>query len=385
MLARDAATEIGARTVPSRPYDPGMRRDHDSRTRCNPRVRELVLAYGWNSTAYQILNPGIEHWLTPAGDGVVGVVSERRRWIAAGAPVCAGDRLTATAAAFEAAAAARGARVCYFCVADRLRGALRGTGDHATVAIGAEPVWDPRGWGDRIRRRASLRAQLNRARNKGVTVVAEAVRPVPYRGGLERCLAEWLAARPLPPMHFLVEPDTLGGVLEDRRLYVAMRDARPVAFLVASPVPLRNGFLIEQIARGRAAPNGTAELLVDAAMRDLAAGGATHVTQGLVALSSFARAAMADNPLWFRALSAWARAHGRRFYNFAGLEAFREKMEPDAWETSYAIANEPSFSATTLHAVARAFCRGSPFVAVARAVGRAMKQEARWFVGKRGR
>src|SRR5690606_32587443 len=26
-------------------------------------ARALVLAYGWNATAYQILNPGIVHWL----------------------------------------------------------------------------------------------------------------------------------------------------------------------------------------------------------------------------------------------------------------------------------------------------------------------------------
>ena len=102
-------------------------------------------------------------------------------------------------------------------------------------------------------------------------------------------------------MHFLVEPDTLGGVLEDRRLYVAKRDGRVVAFLVASPVPLRNGFLIEQIARGAGCPNGTAELLIDAAMRDLAGARITYVTQGLVALSTQAGAAMADNPLWLRA------------------------------------------------------------------------------------
>ena len=231
-----------------------------------------------------------------------------------------------------------------------------------------------------MRRHRSLRAQLNRARNKGVTVVAAPVRPVPYRADLERCVDEWLAARPLPPMHFLVEPDTLGGVLADRRLYVAVRAGRPVAFLVASPVPLRNGFLIEQIVRGASTPNGVAELLIDAAMRDLADHGATHVTQGLVALSTFARAAMADNPLWFRALATWARAHGRRFYNFAGLEAFRAKREPDRWEVVYAIANERRFSPTTLHAVAHAFCRGSPALAVARALGKALRQETRWLL-----
>jgi phosphatidylglycerol lysyltransferase len=210
------------------------------------------------------------------------------------------------------------------------------------------------------------------------------VRPVPYRAELQRCLAEWLAARPLPPLHFLTEADTLGGVLEDRRLYVAMRGGgRVVAFLVASPVPLRNGFLIEQIARGAGCPNGTAELLIDAAMRDLAARGVTYVTQGLVALSTQARAAMNANPLWLRALMAWARAHGNRFYNFRGLETFRAKMEPDGWETIYAIANEPRFSPVTLNAVARAFCHGSPFRALGGAIGKAARQETRWLLDRR--
>jgi phosphatidylglycerol lysyltransferase len=188
-------------------------------------------------------------------------------------------------------------------------------------------------------------------------------------------------------MHFLTEPDTLGGVLEDRRLYVAMRGGggrgAVVAFLVASPVPLRNGFLIEQIARGSGCPNGTAELLIDAAMRDLAARGITYVTQGLVALSSQARSAMNENPLWLRALMAWARAHGNRFYNFRGLEAFRAKMEPDGWETIYAISSEPRFSPLTLNAVARAFCHGSPFLALTRAVAKAARQETRWLLTRR--
>jgi hypothetical protein len=28
-------------------------------------ARELVMTYGWNTTAYQILNPGLRHWFAP--------------------------------------------------------------------------------------------------------------------------------------------------------------------------------------------------------------------------------------------------------------------------------------------------------------------------------
>jgi phosphatidylglycerol lysyltransferase len=187
-------------------------------------------------------------------------------------------------------------------------------------------------------------------------------------------------------MHFLVEPNTLDGPLTDRLLYVATRGddaaARPIGFLLASPVPLRQGYLFEQIVRCPTAPNGTAELLIDAAMRDLASRGCGYVTQGLVALSKQARAAMHDNPLWLRALFAWARAHGNRFYNFRGLESFREKMQPQSWETIYAITNEPHFSPRTLYATARAFCQASPVVALTRALGKALRQETRWLLAR---
>jgi phosphatidylglycerol lysyltransferase len=353
-----------------------------------PPARDLVLRYGWNTTAYQILNPGIEHWLAPSAPAVVGFVRQPHRWIVAGSPVCDRADLPDVARRFEHAAEDDGSRVCYFAAMDRLRGALAESADtHATIAIGAQPVWDPAAWPDICRRRPSLRAQLNRARNKGVRVAALPQPRADDLVPLRRCLDEWLAARAFPPMHFLVEPDTLAGPLADRLLYVATRDdggPHPsiVGFLLASPVPLRNGYLFEQIVRGRAAPNGTAELLIDAAMRDCAARGATYVTHGLVALSRHAHDAMRDNPLWLRALFAWARAHGNRFYNFRGLEAFREKMQPHHWETIYAITNEPRFSPQTLYAAARAFCQASPFTTLLHALGRALRQETRWLLAR---
>jgi hypothetical protein len=48
-------------------------------------TRELVLAHGWNSTSFQIINPGIKRWFSEAKDSVVGFVS------------CNGVRVTAGA------------------------------------------------------------------------------------------------------------------------------------------------------------------------------------------------------------------------------------------------------------------------------------------------
>src|SRR5262249_44928 len=146
----------------------------------------------------------------------------------------------------------------------------------------------------------SLRAQFNRARNKGVTVGEWPPERAEGHPQLQRCLDDWLASRPMPPMHFLVEPETL-AFLDDRRVFVAECGPVPVAVLVASPIPARNGWLVEQIIRSSQAPNGTNELLLDTAVRTLAATGTGYITLGLSPLSRRAEVAPTDtrrNPLW---------------------------------------------------------------------------------------
>jgi phosphatidylglycerol lysyltransferase len=342
-----------------------------------PRARALVLKYGWNATAYQIVNPGIEHWFSGRGDAVVGFVRRRRVRVVAGASVCSKARLGEVVAEWETDATRAGERVCYFGAAGRINELLEGTPGYATVVLGAQPVWKPAQWTGIIARRASLRAQLHRARNKGVTVAEWPPERATAHPALQRCLQEWLETRGLPPLHFLVEPQTL-AYLEDRRIFVAERGGRVVGFVVASPVPVRRGWLTEQFVRGSGAPNGTVELLLDAAARAMAAGGAEYLTMGLVPLSQRTWLPGDYNPLWLRLVLTWVRAHGRRFYNFDGLEAFKAKFQPREWEPIFAISNEPRFSPHTLYAIAAAFTDGSPLWAVARGLGRALRQEARW-------
>lgn len=347
------------------------------------RARALVLRWGWNAVAYQILNPGFCHWFPAAGDGVVGYVARRGYWVVGGAPVCAAHRLTEVALEFEAAARRAGCRVCYFGAGLRLYQGCRTPPAHSVVALGAQPVWHPARWAARVESHASLRAQFNRARNKGVRVSEWPPERAEGHPALRSCLSDWLARRPMPPMHFLVEPDTL-TFLDDRRVFVAERAGAPVAYLVASPIPARSGWLIEQIIRSRTAPNGTNELLLDAAVRVLAGAGADYVTLGLSPLSRRAEVAPGDsrrNPFWLRLLLGWVRAHGTRFYNFEGLDAFKAKFRPESWEPIFAISTEPRFSPRTLYAIAAAFSDRSPVSQVGRALLKAVRQEWRWFTG----
>lgn len=350
------------------------------------RARNLVLRHGWNAVAYQILNPGFSHWFSPEEDAVVGYVERRGFRVVGGAPVCAPERLAQVAGAFEDDARRAGCRVCYFGAGQRLYEGSRLPRAHAAVFLGAQPVWHPARWPGIVERHPSLRAQFRRARNKGVTVTEWPAAQAEAHPRLQACLRAWLAGRPMPPMHFLVEPETL-AFLHDRRTFVAEQGGTPVAFLVASPVPARQGWLVEQIIRTPHAPNGTTELLLDSAVRSVAADGARYLTLGLAPLSrraAMAEEAMRRNPLWLRLALGWVRAHGRRFYNFDGLDAFKAKFRPELWEPVFAISNQPRFTPASLYAVAAAFSDRSPVSQATRAVLRAARQELHWLAGRQG-
>lgn len=340
------------------------------------RARRLVLRFGWNSTAYQILNPGIQYWFAGGDFAVVGFLPRVGVRVTAGAPVCPPGRLLEAVRAFEDDARSSGQQVCWFAAERRLEELLEDDGDRALLQLGAQPVWSPLEWRERVHTVASLRAQFNRSRNKGVSIEEWSTERARASTQLLACLRSWLRQRGLPPLHFLVESQTLDR-LEDRRLFVAEQAGDVVGFVVASPVPARRGWLLEQVVRGPGAPNGTAELMIDAAVRTLADEGADYLTLGLAPLSGKGRRAGAEEPWWLRGLLAWARAHGRRFYNFQGLEFFKSKFRPPHWEPVFAICPGPHASVRVVYAVAAAFSDGPPLAMLARALGQAIRREFR--------
>jgi len=349
--------------------------------RAHGRARELVLEYGWNSTAYQILNPGFELWFSSMHQAVVGYVRAGGRLVVGGAPVAADAALRDVAQEFERDAAKRGAGVVYFGAEGRLEDLYRATKTHSSILLGAQPSWNPASWTDIIASHSSLRAQLNRARNKGVSVELWPSERAEGSSELRELLQEWLGTRGLPPLHFLVEPETLGQ-LRDRRVFVATRRDIPVGFLVASPIPARRGWLTEQFVRGHNAPNGTAEMMIDSAVRWVALQHSDYVTLGLAPLSTRG-GDLTSHSLLIQIGFKWVRAYGRRFYNFEGLDSFKAKFAPERWEAVFAVANEGRFSVRSLYAIGSAFTQGRPFRTVAKGLVQAGRQEMRW-IGRAG-
>ena len=348
------------------------------------RARDLVMRYGWNTTCFQIVNPGIEYWFGSEGRSVVGYVTSGKVRVVAGAPVAMLDELGKVSDEFENDSAGDGRSVCYFGAEARLEGIYHGSKDHAFVLLGAQPVWRPSAWARIVSKNSSIRAQLNRARNKGVVINEWPVGKARNNAELHRCLRLWLESKGLPPLHFMIEPETLGR-LENRRVFVATRSEQVQAFLVLSPIPDRNGWLTEQFPHRPGAPNGTVELMMDAAIRKIADDGCEYVTLGLSPLSRRAKIAPFDNPLWLRFVLAWMRRHGQRFYNFDGLDRFKSKLCPEYWEPVFAISNEREFSSRTLYAIAKAFTENHPykvlFKGLAKAIGAEFRNFRRWISG----
>jgi phosphatidylglycerol lysyltransferase len=289
------------------------------------RVLALLQRHGWNATSFQVLEQGFQYWFH-GDEACVAYVDTGAAWVAAGGPIAAPDQVAIVAAAFLAAGAAAGRRVSFFAAEAR----LAVTRDLELLLIGEQPVWDPTTWKETVRGSRGLREQLRRARAKGVAVRALAPPALaPVRPAIERLLARWQGSQALAPMGFLVDVQPF-AFADERRYFLAESHAGAVVgLLVAVPVYARGGWLFEDLLRDPDAPNGTAELLIDAAMNALGAEGSRYVTLGLAPLAGPISGAL-----------GLARDLFAGLYDFRGVYAFRAKLRPAAWAPIY-LGHQP--------------------------------------------
>jgi phosphatidylglycerol lysyltransferase len=310
-------------------------------------VLALLRAHGRNATSFQVLEPGFEYFFD-ADDACVAYVETPGAWVAAGAPIAPIPRLTEVAERFIAAARSRGRRAVLSFTEQRFVDASR----FAALRVGEQPVWDPSTWDAILARSRSLREQLRRARAKGVRVRrldhAELASPqAPMRQAIEALVRRWLRSRSMAPMGFLVRVH-LFDFIEERQLFVAENEAGLCGVLMLVPVYARGGYLVEDLLRAPATPNGTSELLIDAAMRYAAAEGCKFLTLGLAPLAG-------EVGPWLRL----ARRLGRGLYDFAGLRAFKAKLMPSEWMPIYLSYPRERSSLYAIHDTLAAFAHGS--------------------------
>ncbi len=284
------------------------------------RVLSLLRRHGTQSTSFQILEPGLAYWFW--GDaGVVAYADVGGAWVTAGEPVCSTKDAQEVVRAFAAAARLANKRIRFFHVSEEFaaRSQLRST------HIGEQAVWDPQDWEHTLASSRSLREQLRRARAKGVTtrlLTASEVSALesPVRKDSEALIARWLSSKRMTALQFMVRVHPF-EFPEERRFVVAERAGRVEGLGVAIPVYAQQGWFIEDLIRDPHAPNGVAELIIDALFRSFAVEGCRYATLGLAPLSGNVG----------RVLS-FTRDSTNRLYNFSGVRAFKEKLRPARWE-----------------------------------------------------
>ena len=296
---------------------------------------------------FQVLDPGFRYFFAD-DDACVAYVDTGRAWVAAGAPLAHETRVAAVAATFVAAARAANRRATFFATEER----FVSLSPFRSLLVGEQAVWDPAGWAAALRRNKSLREQLRRARAKGVRIRAvdpDQMRTAaePARAAIAHLVDRWLQRRELAPLGFLARVEPL-ALLQDRILLVAEHNGAVVGLLSVAPIGGgRRGWLVQNVVRAPDAPNGTAETLIDHAIRQAADEGLSLVTLGLAPLAGEVRA-----PLRI------ARALGAPLYNFGGLHAFKAKLRPSRWDRIFLSFPEETTPMRAVIDVLAAFARG---------------------------
>jgi phosphatidylglycerol lysyltransferase len=299
-----------------------------------------ILRDGREAVAFQSLEGGLEVWTDAATGAVVPYCDTGGGWVAIGSPLAAEADVAEVAGRFSSVARSHGRRASWFGAEARIPG-------FKSLLVGEQPIWHVQRWPQVLARSRGLREQLRRARAAGVAVravpAAELRDGRPLRVAVDALATEWLARRPMEPMQFLV---TLAPWHHPaaHRYFVAEQHGRLVSFLSLVPIPARNGWLLEDLLRGPNTPNGTSELMIDAAMRAVAAEGAELATMGLAPLSGEVGPAL-----------RLARAMGRGLYDFRGLRAFKQRLHPHAWMKVWLLVPQAGNLALGLVDVLRAF------------------------------
>ena len=288
---------------------------------------DALKRFGVDAVSFQAFKVGGHWWVDeapPAGTGArVAYVRSGGSWIAIGTPLAEPTLRSEAVLRFIATARAAGRRPMFFGVED-----LAPFQGCRALLLGLQSVLKPSEWTATLRQRPKLREQLRRALAKGVKVRevhdGELSPGSPMHRDVERLRAQWLSSRHLEPMSFLVDVEPFYEAGE-HLYFVAERRGASVQFLSAVPIYASNGWLMEDMLRGRNAPNGTTELVIDALMRRVESDRG-WITPGLTPLTG-------SIPWWLR----FIRSASLALYDFSGLWRFRSRLRPSAWRPVWLV------------------------------------------------
>ncbi len=188
-----------------------------------------------------------------------------------------------------------------------------------------------------------IRNKVKRARKAGITVV-EAGPELPYDDALaerlDRLDAQWLRAKGwhIKQIEFMVgERGRPGDTI--RRLFVAMRDGEPIAYVSYSPVfGTRAGWLYDITRRDPKSPPGVVELIFVEALQRFAGEGVAWLHLGLTPFCEISpdHRPPAGAHSGMEKLVRLIASHGEFIYPARSQSEFKVKWQPSSIQPEYA-------------------------------------------------
>lgn len=304
----------------------------------NPDIAHLQSELGYSEHSFIASAVQSRAWLDPEGKGAVSYTESGRVWVVGGGPLARLEDLKGVADRFIAEARKRRKIVSFLPTTERFAQAMKGS-DVRIVKVGACPYFDLKAWDPHGNSAKKLRLGVNRARRAEVTVDEVRNLDEHFRAEVAELGREWNQSRRAGvTFGWLFDVIPFQDVAAKRYFAARTRDGRLVGLLMASPIPARDGWYLEDVLRSPTAPDGISDLLVFEALRALAAGGARLATLGTVPLSPKGSDAISVGHNWLVERSfRWSRRLFRNIYNFEGLGAFKSKFVPSWWENEYVV------------------------------------------------
>ena len=200
---------------------------------------------------------------------------------------------------------------------------------HIRIPIGFQTILDPVDWERNKSTHGPIRYQIGRSARKNIKIRPARSFDFPE---IQRCLVEWRASKSPFKLYFMTDPD-IAFHPDHRIVWLAEQNGQLQGYLIASPIPQKKGWLLEQWVRKPTAPNGVIEQLVDHAITQLGMEGARYITMGLCPLTPSPLLPLSATE---RGLFAMGRFATSWFYKSYSLTRFKLKFGFPIHEPIYA-------------------------------------------------
>lgn len=306
----------------------------------------LQQIHGYNAHSLVSISGEKKFWFNSAKEGAISYNEKGNVWIVGGEPIASEKGLLPTTQEFLAYARTKKKKVAFLPVTERFARLIDST-KFDVIKIGAAPYFDLQNWNPRGNKAKHLRVALNNSKRAGLSVAEITQVTGEFRSEVAELSAQWLKSRRAKVTFGWLFALNVFEKAENKKFFAARDESgKLVGVLAASPIPLREGWYLEDVLRAEDAQKGTSELLVYETLKILASQGAKLATLGTVPLSEKGADDLMTN---HNRLTKMSLKLSRRklggIYNFEGLQRFKSKFVPTWWESEYAVSGRGRFSA----------------------------------------